>query len=101
MNDYKQTADGDLDFTAGDIEMVEPTGQHQRDILIAAPGDYKESPTVGVDSVRQLLDVDPADYLRRIRKQFTADGMSVASLSYNPNADPPLTIDAEYESSQG
>jgi hypothetical protein len=98
MIDAKQTDDGDLDFTSGDLEMMEPTGQHQRDILIAAPGDYKESPTVGVDSVRYLLDVDPATYLRTIRKQLSADGQKVKALSYNDYTGK-VDIDAEYENS--
>ncbi len=98
MIDIKQTDDGDLDFTSGDIEMTEPTGQHQRDILLAAPGDYKESPAVGVDSVRFMLDVEPADYLRRIRKQMSADGQKVKALSYNENTGK-VDIDAEYENS--
>ena len=98
MIDIKQTDDGDLDFTTGDLEMVEPTGQHQRDILLAAPGDYKESPAVGVDSVRFMLDVEPADYLRRIRKQMSADGQKVKALSYNENTGK-VDIDAEYENS--
>ncbi len=96
MIDIKQTNDGDLDLTSGDIEMIEPTGQHQRDILIAAPGDYKESPTAGVDSVRYMFDVDPADYLRRIRKQLTADGQKVKALDCDENTRK-VDIDAEYE----
>jgi hypothetical protein len=98
MIDIKQTDDGDLDLTSGDIEWVEPTGQHQRDILVAAPGDYKENPPMGVDSVRYILDVDPAEYLRRIRKQLSADGQKVRALSYNEHTGK-TDIDAEYENS--
>ena len=96
MIDAKQTDEGDIDFTSGDLEMVEPTGQHQRDILIAAPGDYKESPAVGVDSVRYVQDVDPAAYLRAIRKQLAGDGQRVSALSYDENTGK-VDIDAEYE----
>ncbi len=96
MIDVKQTDEGDIDLTTGDIEMTEPTGQHQRDILVAAPGDYKESPTVGIDSVRYMLDVEPADYLRRIRRQLSADGQKVRALGYN-EYNGKVDIDAEYE----
>lgn len=82
MIDIKQTADGDVDLTTGDIVLIEPTEQHQRDILIAAPGYYKESPVVGVDSFHYLLDNDIPGYLRAVRKQFEKDGMKVASVKY-------------------
>lgn len=99
MLDIRQTnSDGDIDLSGGDLEWIEPTEQHQRDLLIAAPGFYKEAPTVGVDSTRTLLDNDTAVYLRRIRKQFTKDGMRVQSLDYQNEE---LTIEAEYESSNG
>jgi len=96
MTDPRQTDDGDLDFTTGDIVMVEPTAQHQRDILVAAPGDYKATPAVGVDSVRHMLDVEPADYLRRVRKQLAADGQRVRALGYDEYSGR-VNIDAEYE----
>ena len=45
MRDILQTADGDIDFTGDDLVLApteRATGQHKRDILLAAPGDFKE-----------------------------------------------------------
>lgn len=47
MRDILQTADGDIDFTGDDLVLApteRATGQHKRDILLAAPGDFKEAP---------------------------------------------------------
>lgn len=94
MIDIRQTDDGDVDLTTGDIVLIESTEQHQRDILIAAPGYYKEAPTVGVDSARNILESNPAAYLRNVRKQFAKDGMRVESVEYNNGN---LNVQAEYE----
>ncbi len=43
MRDILQTADGDIDFTGDDLVLApteRATGQHKRDILLAAPGDF-------------------------------------------------------------
>ena len=97
MIDIRQTEDGDIDLSMGDFAMVEPTGQHQRDILIAAPGYYKESPTVGVDSISDMLESDKEAYLRTVRRQFARDGMRVDSVKHNDYTGI-LQVEAEYES---
>lgn len=93
MLDLKQQDNGDL---SPDFELVEPTAQHQRDLLILAPGQSKEFPLAGVDSIKYLHDDDTTTYLRTIRQQFTKDGMKVNSIGLDP-ATMHLTIDAEYE----
>lgn len=97
MIDIALTTSGDIDFTTGDLAFVEPTEQHKRDLLVAGPGDYKQSPLVGVSSVDYLLDDDPSDYLRAVRKQFERDGMRVSELKMTAGGE--LIIDAEYENS--
>lgn len=96
MKDIKFTATGDIDLSSGDIQYTESTMQHQHDILIAAKGDYKEYPTIGVDIRNELDNENPAEMLRTIRKEFSSDGMTVKKLDYkNGN----LNIDAEYKDS--
>lgn len=85
----------DLDLSTGDIRYGESTRQHQRDILLCSPGDYKQAPTVGVGSVRYLHDNLPDDYLRRVRKQLQQDGMNVLEVGYDEDKE--LTVDASYD----
>lgn len=94
MIDFKQTENGDIDLGSGDILMAEPTGQHMRDLLVAAQGHYKENPDIGVDSVSYLMDSEPDAYLRKVRKQCVRDGMTVKDI-YMEHGE--LIIDAEYE----
>ena len=98
QTDIVQTETGDIDLSAGDLRYGESTAQHQRDILIAGQGDFKESPTVGVGSARYLNDNLPDDYLRQVRKQMQQDGMTVQRIAYG--ADGELTIKAEYNDGQ-
>ncbi len=97
MTDIALTSNGDMDLTTGDLLFTEPTEQHKRDLLVAGPGDYKENPLAGVNSIDFLLDDDPADYLRTVRKQFERDGMRVSELTMNAAGE--LIIDAAYENS--
>lgn len=76
---------------------TEATEQHKRDLLLASQGDFKEAPTVGVDCVSFLHDIDPADFLRTVRKQCERDGMRVDAVDYA--TDGTLTISAEYDDS--
>jgi hypothetical protein len=92
--DYKHTRDGDLDLSSGDLQMVEPTEQHQRDLLLAAQGDFKEYPVIGVGSMNYLHDTEPTGYLRAVRREFTRDGMNVRELYMRQEE---LFIDADYE----
>ena len=70
------------------------TGQHQRDILLADKGHYKESPETGVGALEYMNDNEPDRLLRSIRKEFTRDGMKVSKVSLD-------NVVAEYEESNG
>ena len=62
MEDILLTYDGDVDFTSGDLLPAgtdRATAQHKRDILISAPGDVKEFPTVGVGAVEYIQKIFP------------------------------------------
>lgn len=95
--DILETADGDIDFSSGDIVYTESTQQHERDLLYARKGDYKAAPGVGVGVENYLKDERAADMLPEIRRQFTNDGMTVRSLKLTSNGDKgTVTIDASY-----
>ena len=68
--------------------------QHQRDILLADKGHYKESPETGVGALEYMNDNEPDRLLRSIRKEFTRDGMKVSKVSLD-------NVVAEYEESNG
>lgn len=97
MLDFKLTADGDIDLSTGDLQLVEPTAQHQRDMLIAAQGWYKENPEIGADSVNFLMDGSPDDYLRTVRQQSERDGFRVDDIYMDGNGE--MVIEGEYENS--
>ena len=90
MIDIQHTSDGDLDLSTGDVLYGESTAQHQRDILLAGKGHYKEAPETGVGVMEYINDSDAGNLLRSIRKEFTRDGMKVTRLSMD-------NIAAEYE----
>jgi hypothetical protein len=83
MNDYLiDPVTSDLQIADGDFVIGDATLQNQKMLLFAAPGNYKQYPTVGVDIMDFLKDDNQADMLRTITQQFTMDGMNVQSLSY-------------------
>lgn len=94
MIDIGHTANGVIDLQAGDILYAESIGQHQRDILLADKGHYKESPETGVGALEYMNDNEPDRLLRSIRKEFTRDGMKVSKVSLD-------NVVAEYEESNG
>lgn len=93
MIDIKHTPDGDIDFSTGDIQCHESTAQHQTDILMVFKGSFKEFPAVGVGMFDHLANNDVNGFLRTVRKQFVADGMSVKSIAMTDT----INIDATYD----
>lgn len=85
----------DLLIANGDLVIGESTLQHQRHLLIAEKGEYKENPTVGVGIYGFLLDDNVEDMMRTVVQEFSKDGMLVDSVKLNN--DGKLAIDAEYQ----
>ena len=94
MIDIKFTADGDIDFTGGDISYGESTKQHQRDLILAQKGHFKHAPEAGVGAINFLHDETPEQFLRAVRKEFARDGMKVNRLAF---AGGELKMNAEYK----
>jgi hypothetical protein len=78
----------------GDFVPGESTRQHQRRLLMAHKGEYKQHPLAGVGLRDYVDDENPDAMIREIRKQLVADGMRVDSIQIIPNG---LHIDASYE----
>lgn len=93
MEDYKQTENCDLDFTDGDLVIVESTEQHQRDILLTDKGHARNKPEAGVGAQNYLSDSDPDNFLREVRKELAGDGMKVSKVILHGKD---VEIDAEY-----
>ena len=98
MEDIRQTTDGDIDLSAGDIVMTESTRQHQRDLLLAVKGGNKEFPNVGVCAVDYLHGGDSLALQRACRNECARDCIKVNEVAYRNGE---LIIDAAYENDNG
>jgi hypothetical protein len=95
MKDIRQTYDGDIDLSGGDLHYVESTVAHQRDLILTGMGEMKHSPTSGVGIVDFINDEAPEAMLRTVRRKFIQDGMTVNSVKKNSSGQ--LEVDAYYD----
>lgn len=93
--DVMSDATGDLLIKNGGFVHDDATLIHQRNLLLAAPGSYGQSPTIGV-AVQDYLDDDISglELKGRIQREFEADGMNIAKLGVDGYD---FDIEAEYE----
>ena len=82
----------DLQIKDGDFVVGDSTFQHQQHLLLAAKGDYKYAPEVGVDAVSQLHSSNTT-LARDARVQFIKDGMTVNAINI---VNDKLIFDANY-----
>uniref|UniRef100_UPI0039A53388 hypothetical protein n=1 Tax=Ornithobacterium rhinotracheale TaxID=28251 RepID=UPI0039A53388 len=85
MQDIRLTDDYDLFLKNGDLAIAESSGRHIEHLLIAAQGEYKESPLTGCDiqkakygKIDRMLD-------RHVRVQMEADGFHLEQLAITEN----------------
>jgi len=97
--DYIEDEDGDLEIGSdGDFVVDESTLQHQKDLLIAHKGEYKQNPTVGVGISDFLLgDSSEAEFKKAVQREFEEDGMEVREIRVGDFTS--VDIDAEYTTS--
>ncbi len=69
--------------------------QNQALILIANPGEFALSPTIGVAIDELLLDNDYLRIRHRIREHLAKDGMKVKTLEFSENKG--MQLEAYYE----
>ncbi len=98
MEDYKQLSDGDLDLSMGDLQITESSEQHKRDLLYSDKGHIRDKAEAGVGIISYILDNEPEDLLRAVRKEFSSDGMKVKSVGINTNSGD-MEVVARYEKS--
>lgn len=76
--------DGGLTITGGDLVIGAADQQHQRVLLLTAPGESTQHPTTGIGLVNYLEDDEFPGKLRgRIISEFEADGMKNIRISGN------------------
>jgi hypothetical protein len=85
VQDILHTPDGDLAFRNGDFIVGDSDAQHVQDITFAMPGDFRQSPLVGVGIMNYLNGpVDASGFInlrKTIRLQLQADGYIIAKLT--------------------
>ena len=96
MTDFVLDTNGDLLITEADFVLDDSTQQHQKLLLLAAKGDFKENPTATVGLINYVESENEADMLREIRKCFANDGLNIKTLAISN--DGKLLIDAGYNS---
>jgi len=82
----------ELQFRNGDFLVEESDGQHIQDILIAAPGHYKQYPLLGANITNGLNGSNTIEFKRNIRLQLESDGMEVETINFNNDQ---ININAE------
>lgn len=93
--DFLLDEDFDLQIAGGDLVVDESTYQHQKILLFADKGQFKQNPTIGVGSRRYLETSKPDELAREIRLEFYGDGMDVKNINISDNLE--IVIDAEYK----
>lgn len=69
----------DLTIVDGDFDWGESTLEHQRDILLAHKGSFRQEPLVGVGITTELLnDASEDEFRRAVQDQMELDGMKVS-----------------------
>lgn len=94
MNDFLVDDDFDLQIKDGDFVASESTAQHQKILILADKGEFKEVPMRGVGARRYLEDHTPDNLAREIRTEFAADGMKVNKIQIA--SDLTIQVDANY-----
>lgn len=94
MQDFILDDSGDLAFENGDLAIGRSDEQHQKHILIANKGEYKQYPELGV-SIAEMLNNDTySAVLIEAKKNLEYDGMKINDISLSE--DGKLLIDGEY-----
>ena len=84
----------DLLIVDGDFVVGESTAQHQKILMLADKGEFKESPMRGVGALRFLEEARPDNLLREIRQEFTIDGMLIEGIKIDSLSG--IQIEANY-----
>jgi hypothetical protein len=83
--DIKYTPDGDIDLSSGDIRYIDGTEQHKLTVLLARKGEIIHNADIGVDAMEYLLNEEPGDLLREVRRQCRKVGMIITRVNFEDN----------------
>lgn len=93
--DYLLDENFDLRIANGDFVKGDATLQHQKKLLLAEKGSYKQSPTIGVAIRNEILnDAEPDELESNIQSEFEKDGMTISKLELHSFED--IQIEASY-----
>jgi hypothetical protein len=82
VKDYLSDESNDLIIRSGDFAIGESTEQHQKRLLLANKGAYKQHPTLGVALNTYLLDARSITAFKgEVTKEFSEDGMLITSIT--------------------
>lgn len=84
----------DLSFSGGDLATGTSDMQHQRHILLANPGQYRQYPALGAGIVSLLSDDDPNAVLLEAKRNLEYDRMKVSNIRFT--AEGKLIVNAKY-----
>jgi|SRR5690554_6909599 len=86
---------GNLQFTSGDVMLVDATHYHTRDILQSEPGEYKETPLIGVGIQSFTHEENVQELKSTIRRELQRDGQRVDTVKIDDKGD--ILINSWYE----
>lgn len=93
--DFLYDDDGDIAFANGDFVIDESTAQHIEDIMMAAPGHYRQWPLIGGSLFTINKGSFTAERERALKVALQYDGLKVAKITFDPTTDK-LEVDASY-----
>lgn len=92
--DFILDLDDDILFKDGDLAIGESTELHQRDLVVAMPGEFRQWPTIGAGIRTELLNSITPDEIRvALQRELERDGLRVARLLVKGGG---IEIDASY-----
>jgi hypothetical protein len=95
--DYMTDSTGDLKITNGDFEVGFSDNEHQADIIISAPGYWKQYPLVGVFIDQYNKSNQRQELESSVRTQLAADGYRDLQITtkLDPNGKYIMTVNAQ------
>jgi hypothetical protein len=96
--DYMLNDDLDLQISRGGFVVGESTLQHQKNLLLAVHGEYKQNPLIGVGMINFLdTDSDIQEFKQAVQNEFENDGMTILSMEVQDFTR--ANIEADYKES--
>lgn len=93
MKDFLLNFDDQTLFAGGDIRTGTSDKQNQQLLIECEKGSFKEFPATCVGAATFVESEDAAGFIREVRTQFQADGMTVNKIIMDGST---LKVDANY-----